>query len=170
MKRTFSAAAFALLFVAAVLPQQEKVVEPENLSTFYYLRPSGQLVELERQTPEQGRKGVNVLLTVGGEKSPVRFSAADPMQFVVRVTEDFQKATATIQLFRFEPQNGNRQLIVRRSALASNKASLKVMTEKYGDSSLKVVPAQKLEPGEYCLSRTTIPQGYCFGFDAAQDQ
>lgn len=170
MKRTLSAAAFALLFATAGLAQQEKAIEPENLSVFYYLRPSGQLVELERQTPEQGRKGVNVLFTIGSEKSPVRFSAADPVQFVVRVTEDFQKATATIQLFRFAPQNGNRQVIVRRSDLASNKASLKVTTEKYGDSSLKVSPAQKLEPGEYCISRTTIAQGYCFGLDAAGTQ
>jgi hypothetical protein len=162
--------ALAALFTVTCLAQQDKPSEPENLSTFYYLRASGQLVELERQTTEAIPKGVKILFTIPGEKSPVRFNATDPMQFVVRVTEDLTKATATIQLFRFEAEGGKRQMLARRSDFRSNKISLKIHTEKYGESSVKVVPAEKLGPGEYCISRTTIPQGYCFGVDVAGNQ
>jgi hypothetical protein len=162
--------ALAMLFAVACLAQQDKAFEPENLSTFYYLRASGQLVELERQTTEATPKGVKILFTIPGERSPVRLNAMDPMQFVVRVTEDLPKATVTIQLFRFEPEGGKRQMLARNSEFRSNKISLKIQTEKYGESSLKVVPAEKLAPGEYCISRTTIPQGYCFGVDVGRNQ
>jgi hypothetical protein len=110
------------------------------------------------------------LLVITGEKSPVRFSAGDEMQFVVRVAEDFDKATATLQLFRFDVQSGVRQMLLRNEDLRKNKATLKLNAERYGNSSLKVVPAQQLSPGEYCLSRSTIAQGFCFGVDAAANQ
>jgi hypothetical protein len=170
MKRAWSALVFTLLIAVAGLARQEKAFEPEDFSTFYYLRASGQPVELERQATEAIPRGVKILFSIPGEKSPVRLNVADPMQFIVRVTEDLPRATATIQLFRFEPQNGKRQMLVRRSEFRSNKASLKILTERYGESSVRVVPAEKLAPGEYCVSRTTIPQGYCFGVDATGSQ
>jgi hypothetical protein len=102
---------------------------------------------------------------IPGEKSPVRFSDSEGMQFVVRVAEDFDKATTTMQLFRFEVQNGRREFLAKNEDLRKNKIGLKLNAEKYGTSSVKVIPSQKLVPGEYCLSRSTISQGYCFGVD-----
>jgi hypothetical protein len=89
------------------------------------------------------------------------------MKFVVRVTENYEKAVPTLQLFRFESQNGKRQLLLKKSDFISNTDSLGLRAEKYGTSSLIVVPSSQLEPGEYCISRRTIPNGYCFGVDAA---
>src|ERR1700692_2380294 len=105
MRRGFAALALALLFISVTFAQEGKVFEPENISVFYLLRPSGEAVDLERQTPNLIPKGIRSLLVIPGEKSPVRLSANDEMQFVVRVAEDFDKATATMQLFRFEVQH-----------------------------------------------------------------
>ena len=160
--------ALALAFLPiAVLPAQEgKAVEPEYASVFYFLR-EGQLLDLERQTPDQVPKGKNVLIVIQGEKSTVRLSSNESIQFVVRVTENYEKAVATLQLFRFESQNGKRQLLLKISDFISNRDSLGLRAEKYGSSSLMVVPSPQLAPGEYCISRTTILNGYCFGVDAA---
>lgn len=170
MKRGCAALALGLGFLSVSLAQEGKVLEPENVSVFYLLRPSGAAVDLERQTPNFIPKGIRSLLVIPGEKSPVRLGASDEMQFVVRVAEDFDKATATMQLFRFDVQHGRRELLAKKEDLLKNKIGLKLITEKYGTSSVKVIPSQILAPGEYCLSRSTISQGYCFGVDAPGNQ
>jgi len=170
MKRGFAALALALLVFSVALAQEGKAFEPEYVSVFYLLRPSGEAVDLERQTPNLIPKGIRSLLVIPGEKSPVRFGASDEMQFIVRVAEDLDKATATMQLFRFEVQRGRRELLAKNEDLLKNRIGLKIRSEKYGTSSLKVVPSQRLAPGEYCLSRSTISQGYCFGVDAPGNQ
>ena len=172
MKPAFLALAFALMFVEVGSAQKPRKFEPEYLSVFYGLGDSGQAIELERQIPNYILKGSKVLLVIPGEKSPVRFNAGSQMQFVVHVTEDFDKAIATMQLLRFEVQHGKRQLLVKRPAKNENFLGngLKLNVEKYGSSSLKLVPSEGLPPGEYCVSRTTIHQGFCFGVDAVGNQ
>jgi hypothetical protein len=170
MKRGLFTLASALLFLTVASAQEHNVFEPPYVSVFYYLQGSGEGMELERQTPNVSRKGDKIVFTQPGEKSPVRLSASEEMQFVVRVTEDFDKATTTMQLFRFEVQHGVRQLLVKREDISSKRATLSLKFERYGSSSLKLAPFQKLAPGEYCLSRSTISQGFCFGIDAAGNQ
>jgi hypothetical protein len=151
MKFVWITIALAIVFVVGGMAQ-EKRFEPEELSVFYYLSTSGQLVTLERVTPTPVSR---TIVTLPGEQSSVRFPVGIDMQFIVRVTEDFAKAKATMQLVRFEAQHGMRRM----------KNSLRIDVEKYGSSSLKLVPHGTLIPGEYCLSRTTISQGFCFGVD-----
>jgi hypothetical protein len=172
MTRVFVALALVLACAAAGLTQDEKAFEPENLSVFYSLGASGQAIELERQIPSEALKANKLLLAVPGEKSPVRLSAGSKIQFVVRVTEDFDKATATMQLMRFEARDGMRQLLVKKPTKNNLilETGLKLNAEKYGSSSLKLTPAEQLVPGEYCISRTTIQQGFCFGVDPAANQ
>jgi hypothetical protein len=170
MKRGSVALAFVLVFITVGLAKQDKPFEPEYFSVFYYLGSSGQLIELERQTPNQILKGKYTLLAIPGEKSPTRLKAGSKMQFVVRVAEHFDQARTTMQLFHFNLNDGMRQLMLKNEVTAMNKASLKLIAEKYGSSSLKLVPYQDLVPGEYCLSRTTISQGFCFGVDATGTQ
>jgi hypothetical protein len=170
MKLRFAALALAVSFNTAGMAQNEKVFEPQYASVFYYLRASGEAVELERQIATPNPKGIKTLYVIPGEKSPVRFSAGEEMQFVVRVTEDFDRATATLQLFHFDMQDGMRQMLAKNEDLRKNKVTLKLNAERYGSSSLKVIPTQKLATGEYCLSRSTISQGFCFGVDAHGDQ
>ncbi len=166
MKFGLVALASTLLFVTGGLAQEEKVFQPPYVSVFYFLRASGEGLDLERKTPNVRSKGDRFLFVIPGEKSPVRLSAGEKMQFVVRVAEDFDRAKATMQLFRFDGGNGTRQVLLKIRDVRSNKAGVPLIAEKYGDSSLKVAPSEPLAPGEYCLSRSTISQGYCFGVDA----
>jgi len=167
MKHELVALVLVLLFLAVASAQEEKVFEPEYFSVFYYLGVSGHGIELERQIPNQILKGDKFLLTIPSEKSPVRFNADSKMQFIVRVTEDFDKATATMQLMRFDVHDGMRQLSVKKPAKNGGFGTgLKLNAAKYGSSSIKLTPSQEMLPGEYCLSRTTIRQGFCFGIDA----
>jgi hypothetical protein len=170
MRRGFATLALALLSISGALAQEGKTFEPEYVSVFYLLRPSGEAVDLERQTPNLIPKGIRSLLVIPGEKSPVRFGASDEMQFVVRVAEDLDKATATMQLFRFEAQHGRREFLAKNEDLLKNKIGLKISIARYGSSSVKVIPTERLAPGEYCLSRSTIRQGYCFGVDPTGNQ
>lgn len=167
MKLRLSALMVALSFSTVGFTQEPKVFEAQYASVFYYLSSSGEAVDLERQTPNQTPKGTKMLIVIPGEKSPIRLIASDQMQFVVRVEEDFEKAAATLQLFHFDAQHGERQLLMKIEDLRKNKSTLRLNAERYGSSSLKVIPSEKLTPGEYCLSRSTIAQGFCFGVDAA---
>lgn len=166
MRCRLGALALALLFTTGAFPQEEKTSEPEYFSVFYYLQAPAQFVDLERQTPTITRKGNKFSYVIPGEKSPVRI-ANSKVQFLVRVAEDFDKAGATMQLFRFEAGDGKRQLRVKGPGSGLKAASLKLNAERYASSSLKLSPLQELVPGEYCVSRTTIAQGFCFGIDAA---
>jgi hypothetical protein len=170
MKLGLVALAVALVFITVGSAQDEKTFEPEYFSVFYYLGASGQVIELERQTPNQIRKGNKTLYVIPGEKSPTRLNAGNKMEFVVRIVEKFDQARTTMQLLRFEVQDGMRQLLMKKGNAAMNEASLRLDAEKYGSSSLKLVPSRELAPGEYCLTRTTIGQGFCFGVDAAGNQ
>jgi hypothetical protein len=170
MRLRFAALVLVLSLSSIGLAQEGKLFEPEYISVFYLLRPSGEAVDLERQTPNLIPKGNRSLLVIPGEKSPVRLGASDEIQFVVRVAEDFDKATATMQLLRFEVQHGGRELLARNEDLLKNKIGLKLRPEKYGTSSVRITPSQILAPGEYCLSRSTISQGFCFGVDAPGNQ
>jgi hypothetical protein len=170
MKLRFASLMLIMSLSTVGWAQDGKVFEPQYSSVFYYLRSSVEAVELERQTPNLTPKGIKSLILIPGEKSPVRISAGDDMQFVVRVEEDFDKASATLQLFRFDAQHGMRKMLAKNDDLRKNKTTLKLNAERYGSSSLKVVPSQKLAPGEYCLSRSTIAQGFCFGVDATGNQ
>lgn len=163
------AALVGILFLVSVASaQQVSLAEPEFTSVFYYLRPAGDLVELERQANGTlSLRGAHSLYVIPGERSPVRFNGGDPMQFVVRVTEDMKSAAATLQLLRLEPRNGGRELVTPIGLFIKPKVGLEIKVKRYGSSSLRVTPAQKLEPGEYCLSRETILQNFCFGVDPA---
>ena len=168
MKRASATLALLLCFLAIGSAQEEKAIEPEFLSVFYFLGASGQALNLERQIPDEIVKGGKLLLMVPGEKSPVRLNAGSKMQFIIRVTEGFDKATSTMQLMRFEINDGMRQLAVKMPGKNGEiENGLNFKATKYGNSSLKLDPSPELVPGEYCLTRTTTIQGFCFGVDAA---
>jgi hypothetical protein len=151
MKFMWAMTAGAMLFVVGGMAQ-ERTLEPEDFSVFYYLSSSGQLVPLERATPTPVSQST---VTLPGERSSVRLPIASDMRFIVRVTEDLEKAKPTIQFVRFETRGGARRM----------KNSVRIDVKKHGSSSLELIPREKLSPGEYGLSRTTIAQGFCFGLD-----
>lgn len=161
-----------------------KVQEPEFIGVFWYLEPqTGNLTALERQTPETkfkvkalGFGGAESNIRISGEQSPIRFKSNQSLQFVVRVSSQQTDPVSIIQFFRFEPKKGMRQLQMMKvgsmgvgSKSTMNSNAISFNAAKYGDSSFRVVPANALLPGEYCLSGPGSADGFCFGVDAATD-
>ncbi len=171
-----------ILLCQTVLAQEKKTVtEPEYIGVYFNLEENGNLVALERQTPESkvkikalGYGGGESLLRIKGEKSNVRFKADQKLAFVVRVASQAIDPMSVIEFFRFDSKKGYRQLTVAKvgsigisSKTTVNQYAIQFNVAKYGESSFKVVPANTLSPGEYCLSGKGTQDGFCFGVDAA---
>jgi hypothetical protein len=164
MKRGFVTLLLVLVLSTFAWTQEDKIIEPDYYSVFYFVGESGQAVELERQIERIVPKFSETLIEFPGEKSPTRLKAGTKMEFIVRVTEDIDDARSTIQLFRFQVKDGMRQMSITGPG-SMNGATIRLSGTRYGGSSLKLAPYQSLSPGEYSLSRTTIIQGFCFGID-----
>lgn len=158
--------------------------EPESPSVLYYLDSSARLVPLEPQIVRVKRKfhalgftGVTAVYQVGGERSPVRLKAEQKLEFVIRIDGKVDPLEF-VQFYRFEGIEGSRVLPIEdfdalgrltRISLAS--AIVDFDAAKYGASSFRLTPIQKLVPGEYCLTvrLATKPEnkssGFCFGID-----
>src|ERR1700730_9774060 len=109
MKSNLTAATFVMMLITVAFAQNKKPFEPQYFSVFYYLPVSAPPVELERQTPNETVTGGKLLISIPGEKSPARITAGNPIEFVVRVTEKFDVASRTLQLFRFDTKTGDRE-------------------------------------------------------------
>lgn len=171
----------AMLFCQSVLAQEKKTVaEPEYIGVFFYLEENGNLVALERQTPESkfklkalGYGGGESLLRIKGEKSTVRFKVDQKLAFVVRVSSQSIDPVSVIDFFRFNSKKGYRQITVAKvgtigigAKTTVSEFAVQFNVAKFGESSFKIVPANALTPGEYCLSGSGTQDGFCFGIDA----
>lgn len=172
----------AILLCQSVLAQEKKTMaEPEYIGVFFYLEENGNLVALERQTPEVKMKvkalgygGAESLLRIKGEQSTVRFKADQKLTFVVRVSSQSIDPVSIIDFYRFNSKKGYRQLTITKvgtmgmnSKTTVSEFAVQFNVAKYGESSFKVVPANTLLSGEYCLSGKGTQDGFCFGIDAA---
>ncbi len=172
----------AFLCQSAIAQEKQTVKEPEYIGVFFYLEENGNLIALERQTPEAKMKvkalgygGAESLLRIKGDQSTVRFKADQKLVFVVRVASQTIDPISVIEFYRFEVKKGYRQLTVAKAGtMGMNSKStvsefaVQFNVAKYGESSFKVVPATTLAPGEYCLSGSGAKDGFCFGIDTAE--
>jgi hypothetical protein len=170
-----------LILCHAVLGQEaKKLQEPEYLGVFFFLdSTTGALVPLERQTPEVKSRSKSLGLRGGessfefkGSKSPVRFTADQRLEFVVRVSSQQIDPVDAIQFFSFESKQGTRELVLykesfKRTGSVVMERVIRFNAVKYGESSFKVTPAQNLPPGEYSLGAMHRGDGFCFGIDPA---
>ena len=179
MKREESEPVFGELWFGQVL-------EPDTDGVFYALaHDPDRLIQLERQTAtiHTSAKWVGIGATAKSAsefkpgKSPVRVSSGIS-EFIVR--SPFAKSSVDLTIFyvlRSLTNKGNkRELIIAKSHAyilgqtdsTSNLAAgeVPVTITKYGEHSLKIVPAQPLRPGEYVLSsRAAFLNLFCFGVD-----
>lgn len=172
--------------VAAQEVQKVKVQEPEYLGQPHYLDPaSGALTPLEKQGAVM-KVGMNWVgdmkgaYQVKGAKSPIRLASNQKIEFVVRVASLHVDPTGVIQLVLLKAKSNKRELVAMKGGLFgdmtvdSHAGAIDVNASKYGESSLKITPAQPLAPGEYALKApdatgTGSAQSeifYCFGVDA----
>lgn len=176
-------AALSLVFAvcAASGIAQAPAPEPEFNDTFAAL-DAGKLMPLERQTAAIQGKTSGFIVVSGkaasefpGDKSPVRFHAGQPLDFVVRsafAASAVDPATFYV-LRRLNAKKKSRELVissVRVSPLGAStntnlaQGVLPVAFAKYGGSSFKVTTAS-LPPGEYALSLSYGQTVFCFGVD-----
>jgi len=159
--------------------------EPETDGVFYVLghNPDA-LIPLERQTATIHTSskfvGIGASAKSAAEfkpgKSPVRVSSAAP-EFIVRspfpsTSVDF---TTLYVLRSLTGKGAKRELVISKAhsyvgvgGSSSNLAEgeVPVTIVKYGQRSLKIVPAKQLGPGEYALSmRAAFLNLFCFGID-----
>jgi len=178
----------AAVFVLVLLPnfafgqEAKKIQEPEYIGVFFLLEPdTGTLIPLERQTPESkinvkamGFGGGESVLEVKGEKSVVRFRADQKLEFVVLVASQQTDPQGIIQFFSLESKKGKRRLVVakagsmgRNGKSVTSERAIPFNATKYGVSSFRIVPVQRLAPGEYALGAPGNHDGFCFGIDPA---
>jgi hypothetical protein len=183
-----SSVALILFFFFAVIVwgQDGKMPsEPGSPSVLYFLDSSAQLVPLESQVVRVKHKfhalgftGVTAVYQVAGEKSPMRLKAGQKVEFVIRL-EGKVDPLESVQLYRFEGIEGSRvvpiediDVLSRVTKISLASATVDFNAVKYGASSFKLIPIQRLAPGEYCLAvRLATKQenhssGFCFGIDA----
>jgi hypothetical protein len=183
MKSVFTLSLCALLTLCAISEAQEigKVQEPEYDFVYQYLdQANGSLLALERQTPSanfrtkfMGYGGAKSTYEVRGGKSPVRFKADQKIELVVRGIPATLDPSTIIKLVRFDAKKDKRELVVGKvgalglggSSVSPDAGSLPINTTRYGSYSLRISPAESLQPGEYGVISSS--QFFCFGIDPA---
>jgi hypothetical protein len=178
-------ALFACLLCTTAIAQDTpktdaaKVIEPEYVNTFSALQPDATLKPLERQTVAVATKihalgygGAEALYEIQNEHSSIRFSAGALPPIIVKISNGGQDPADSVILYPLKVAKGQRQLqMIRSHAFGGAKNTMQskqipLNFAKYGDASLKVVPANPLTPGEYALVAASSSQiVYCFAVD-----
>jgi hypothetical protein len=163
--------------------QKATVQEPEYLGQFALLGSNGTLVPLDQQKMTFVSQAHNHFFSVSasgekvvpGKSSPVRVSP--DAHFVVKSSSTYDSVdpNTLVHLVPFAIQKGQR-VIVETTAKAgvfqgakgqsAPDTSIPLNFKKYGTSSLEIIPAQPLPPGEYALMATGGLAVFCFGVDA----
>jgi hypothetical protein len=171
----------ALIFCVMAGAAQETVSEPEFADVFFGLEAT-KLVPLERQTAAiQGKASGFIVMSMKassefpGAKSPVRFHADQPLNFVVRsaLAQSTVDPNTLYVLRRLNIKKKSRELIIMAGHASPVGASTKtdlaegvlpVTFVRYGASSIKMTTGS-LPPGEYAVSRLHAQTVFCFGVD-----
>jgi hypothetical protein len=152
-------------------------VEPETLNFIYFLDPKdASLVPLERVTAQMSASTNSVTgavkgqMIVQGEKSPVRLSTNQKVNFEFRLADPSQKFGARFE--RFEVKDGKRILKFVKDPKPSNSPDrpglLDFNSINFGTSSVKLSVPYDLPPGEYGITISGRGIGikvFCFGVD-----
>jgi hypothetical protein len=164
---------------AAEPPQYNGVFEAHDPRT-------GAYSELERAAPTLhtrmrafGFGGGSATEDIPGPRSPIRFRAGTPIEFIVRETSRENDPNTIIQFVSLTSEANDRYFeMYNAGALGgmkntSAKSAVGFSANNYKDAYFKVVPSQPLPPGEYALTITGspavmtngMPPAYCFGVD-----
>jgi hypothetical protein len=156
-----------LLCAAAQNEKKEAIPEPEGLGAIFFIDSSkAALLALERQTAKASAGLVRVSAEIKGERSPVRILSDLDQDFVVALPSGVDPSK--YELFLMEAKKGKRRTVMATDKIFTvqvGKSSLAVTVKRYGGSSYKLTPAQRLPPGEYCFSPSDSNDSFCFGID-----
>ena len=110
---------------------------------------------------------------VPGSHSSVRIAAAQPQEFVVRLSIPAGVDPSDhVKLYALKSTRKGRQLVVgkfgayRGSKIDRGEGStVSITVARYGAVSFKITPVAPLTPGEYMLSAHSPHRGFLFGVD-----
>ncbi len=178
--RPLALTAFALaLGIGIAQAQTAAVPEPEFNDVFYRL-DTGKLIPLERQAVQaKGHASGFIVMSmktsalIPGGKSPVRFRASTPQEFIVKsLLGSYADPNTMLWLRKLTPKKDKRELVIMSghaspvsTSVNTNMAAGTIPMEfsHFGQSSLKATVT--LPPGEYALSLMSGQFVFCFGID-----
>jgi hypothetical protein len=161
-----------------------KMQEPEYANSFFLLDSAGALKPLEREPVGVGAKhnpiGISnkVLYEIQNSHSTVRFPSTGKMEVVVRLENHDVDPANVVLLYPLQVTKDKRQLLIAGAGFMAlhsksdlQSKQIQMTFAKYGQSSLRIVPASPLAPGEYAFAVQSKDQqltAYCFGVDEAK--
>lgn len=153
------------LMICAAQTATDKALEPDSIGVFFYLDPATQT--LKRLPTEQFKKhsggfgSITQSIRVSGDASSFRFAGNDKATFVFKVFKDEEASRA--KLFQFNVKGSEREYELgkwKRRDFTPNEG-VTINVAKFGESSFKLTPETRLNPGEYAL--TLGPTVFTFG-------
>ncbi len=144
---------FVMLFAADPRPPREDIV---------YLLQAGNLIEVERQTATEQRKGSGkkeeITYMLAGEASPVRTPLASPVFLLLSKDVDAD----SLSLYKMDVRGGQRE-IVMSSKKRLKPIALSVTKQDGGVARIEVVDS--LPKGEYVLTPAGSNLTFAFSVD-----
>ena len=167
-------AVFSCATSVLVAQDAPRVQEPEYLGIVAALDSRGDLRPLERQKPKYESKmhlaGFKATTIYPGAHSPIRFSASQPLEFVVKLDTAGYDPFQIVRIVPLAVAKDNRQFLIMKSAIGFsarvNDTFIAINVAMYGQNSYRIVPVDPLPPGEYAIESGTL--AFCFGIDAAK--
>lgn len=163
---------------AATVPAPPAATGPEYVGIFE-ARVGGVTRPLERQRLEMKAKAnylgsAKVGMEVAGARSPVRFAAGQPLEFILRVDSQDSDPQAAITLYAMIRKKNARYLQSARGNFGfgsggvtstQNRQAIPFDARRHGTQFFRIAPLTPLPPGEYMLSSTSGTDGFLFGID-----
>ena len=167
--------AFFLVGICFAAPAPP-VQGPEYIGNFEAVSKAGVRTDLERlkgvvqsKIKALGYGGFETFTEYSGARSPVRFSSADPVIFVVRFSQGADPQ-GLISIKKLTVRKNNRiSMNVTSSFIGmsprnvSDAGNISYNAQKYGTEFFKIIPITPLPPGEYVISMGA--DGSLFGVD-----
>lgn len=170
---TLSVLVITMSFFAQAQISEISIEEPPYIGRMLYVS-GDEGIPLEQQKASTKAKAGASMFVVGvgkitgtnevkGAASPVRISASDLHQFIIRVPDNNLDPFQLINIFRLEQRiksNADKSVrIIETSSAATFSGSsamdinmIEFGSRKYGESSILITISSTLEPGEYAMT------------------
>ena len=157
------------------------ITEPEMINVIHQLNSvDAKLIPLDRQTVNFvskakafGMLGLKSSYKIEGDKSTFRLKNDLNHEFIVQVPMGIDPSG--IKLFQFGIKKGNRILLANDvsgfAKVTNGPGPIQVNVTKYGQSSYKLSPVNKLGDGEYAFilgMGAPASDAFCFGIETVE--
>jgi hypothetical protein len=150
----------AVLLPASVLPAQKPALPDPPKKDVPFLIHADLLLQTEIGEAREETRKEEQLYTIPGQASPVKTPLASP-EFLF-APEKIQPDR--LQLFRLEPKNGHREVVVFRKKKPVARP-IRVSVFRISGNLYKIRVDESLPPGEYSFSPEGVNTVFCFAVE-----